>query len=56
MQDMQIDNMMNIPTSAASWSAKMAEDWKRRSVLNSWAISRTKRAKGILRIKSSVDF
>ncbi len=33
-----------------------ADDWKRRSVLKSWAISRTKRLKGSLRINSSVDF
>src|SRR3989338_6106270 len=34
----------------------MAEDWKRRSVLKSWAISRTRRWKGNLRIKRSVLF
>ena len=37
-------------------SARMAEDWKRRSVLKSWAISRTSRWKGSLRMSSSVDF
>jgi hypothetical protein len=31
--------------SAASWSAMTADDWKRRSVLKSWAISRTRRWK-----------
>lgn len=36
--------------------APMAALWKRRSVLKSWAISRTRRWKGSLRIKSSVDF
>jgi hypothetical protein len=34
----------------------MAEDWKRKSVLKSWAISRTSRWKGNFLIKSSVDF
>ena len=34
----------------------MAELWKRRSVLKSWAISRTRRWKGSLRISSSVLF
>mgnify|MGYP007048366038 FL=1 len=34
----------------------MAELWKRRSVLKSWAISRTRRWKGSLRMRSSVDF
>lgn len=33
-----------------------AEDWKRKSVLKSCAISRTRRWNGSLRIKSSVDF
>ena len=33
-----------------------AELWKRRSVLKSWAISRTRRWKGSFLIKSSVDF
>ncbi|XBH97546.1 hypothetical protein VPH35_127201 [Triticum aestivum] len=42
--------------SAASWSAETAEDWKRRSVLKSWAISRTRRWKGSLRMSSSVLF
>ncbi|XBI07439.1 hypothetical protein VPH35_135345 [Triticum aestivum] len=49
----------NSPTryaSAASWSAETAEDWKRRSVLKSWAISRTRRWKGSLRMSSSVLF
>ena len=41
---------------AASWSATTADDWKRRSVLKSCAISRTRRWKGSLRIRSSVDF
>ncbi|CAA7400273.1 unnamed protein product [Spirodela intermedia] len=36
--------------------AETAELWKRRSVLKSWAISRTKRWKGSLRISSSVLF
>lgn len=34
----------------------MALDWKRSSSLNSWAISRTKRWKGNLRISRSVLF
>ena len=34
----------------------MALDWKRRSVLKSWAISRTRRWNGSLRMSSSVDF
>jgi hypothetical protein len=33
-----------------------ADDWNRKSVLKSWAISRTNRWKGNFRIKSSVDF
>ena len=33
--------------SAASWRAMTAEDWKRRSILKSWAISLTSRWKGI---------
>uniref|UniRef100_A0A8B9SDU2 Histone H3 n=1 Tax=Apteryx owenii TaxID=8824 RepID=A0A8B9SDU2_APTOW len=37
-------------------SAMTAELWKRRSVLKSCAISRTRRWKGSLRISSSVDF
>ncbi len=37
-------------------SAKMAVDWKRKSVLNSCASSRTRRWKGSLRMSSSVDF
>ena len=36
--------------------ARMAEDWNLRSVLKSWAISRTRRWKGSLRMRSSVDF
>merc|ERR1739842_258917 len=49
----------NRPTrkaSEASWRAMTAEDWKRRSVLKSWAISLTRRWKGSLRMRSSVDF
>merc|ERR1712224_276726 len=42
--------------SEASWRAITAEDWKRRSVLKSWAISLTRRWKGSLRMRSSVDF
>merc|ERR550514_2648607 len=42
--------------SEASWSATTADDWKRRSVLKSCAISRTRRWKGSLRMSSSVDF
>ncbi|KAF2925317.1 hypothetical protein DAI22_06g043200 [Oryza sativa Japonica Group] len=42
--------------SAASCSAATAELWKRRSVLKSWAISRTRRWKGSLRMSSSVLF
>ena len=42
--------------SDASCSARMACDWKRRSVLKSCAISRTRRWNGSLRISSSVDF
>ncbi|CAN1166113.1 hypothetical protein LINPERPRIM_LOCUS34114 [Linum perenne] len=42
--------------SAASWRAETAELWNLRSVLKSWAISRTRRWKGSLRIKSSVLF
>ena len=33
-----------------------ADDWNRRSVLKSWAISRTRRWKGSFRMRSSVDF
>ena len=43
------------PTTKITWRAPMAADWKRRSVLKSWAISRTNRWKGSLRIRSSVD-
>lgn len=49
----------NRPTryaSLASCSAITAELWKRRSVLKSWAISRTSRWNGSLRMSSSVDF
>ena len=49
----------NRPTryaSDASWRARTALDWKRRSVLKSCAISRTRRWKGSFRIRSSVDF
>ena len=49
----------NRPTrydSEASCRAITADDSKRRSVLKSWAISRTRRWKGSLRIRSSVDF
>ena len=42
--------------SEASCRATTADDWKRRSVLKSCAISRTRRWKGSLRISSSVDF
>jgi len=34
----------------------MADDWKRRSDLKSWAISRTRRWNGSFRMRSSVDF
>ena len=43
-------------TQALTWRAPIAADWNRRSVLKSWAISRTNRWKGSLRIRSSVDF
>ncbi|KAK8448795.1 hypothetical protein SEVIR_7G103250v4 [Setaria viridis] len=49
----------NRPTryaSAASCSAATAEDWNRRSVLKSCAISRTSRWNGSFRIRSSVLF
>jgi hypothetical protein len=49
----------NRPTryaSAASWRASTALDWNLRSVLKSWAISRTSLWKGSLRMSSSVDF
>ena len=42
--------------SDASWSARIAWDWNRRSVLKSWAISRTSLWNGSLRMSSSVDF
>ena len=37
-------------------NAPMAALWKRKSVLKSWAISRTKRWNGSLRMSNSVDF
>lgn len=49
----------NKPTryaSAASWSASTAWLWNLKSVLKSWAISRTNRWNGSLRIRSSVLF
>merc|ERR1719397_2169203 len=49
----------NRPTryaSLASCRAITAELWNLRSVLKSWAISRTRRWKGSLRISNSVDF
>merc|ERR1719454_667290 len=42
--------------SLASWRAITAELWNLRSVLKSWAISRTRRWNGNLRMSSSVDF
>merc|ERR1740121_2803973 len=42
--------------SAASWRAMTAELWNLRSVLKSCAISLTRRWKGSLRMRSSVDF
>ena len=42
-------------TSQASWRAMTADDWNRRSVLKSCAISRTNRWKGSFRMSSSVD-
>ena len=42
--------------SEASCSARMAVDWKRRSVLKSCAISRTSRWNGNLRMSNSVLF
>ena len=39
-----------------TWRAPIAADWNRRSVLKSWAISRTSRWNGSFRIRSSVDF
>ena len=39
-----------------TWRARTALDWKRRSVLKSWAISRTSLWNGSLRMSSSVDF
>ena len=49
----------NKPTkyaSDASCNAKTAEDWNRKSVLKSWAISLTKRWNGNFRMSNSVDF
>ena len=49
----------NRPTryaSEASCNARIAVLWKRKSVLKSWAISRTRRWKGNLRINKSVLF
>merc|ERR1711994_459408 len=49
----------NRPTrkaSLASCRAPMAADWNLGSVLKSWAISLTRRWKGSLRMRSSVDF
>ena len=40
----------------STWSAPIAALWNRKSVLKSWAISRTRRWNGSLRISSSVDF
>ena len=48
-----------IPTryaSEASWIAWIADDWNRRSALNSWAISRTNLWNGSFLTRSSVDF
>ena len=42
--------------SEASCRARIAVLWKRKSVLKSWAISRTRRWKGNLRINKSVLF
>jgi hypothetical protein len=42
--------------SDASCRAWMACDWKRWSGLKSWVTSRTRRWKGSLRIRTSVDF
>ena len=42
--------------SDASCNASTAEDWNRKSVLKSCAISRTRRWNGSLRINNSVDF
>lgn len=42
--------------SLASWSARTAVDWNRKSVLKSCAISRTRRWKGALRMSKSVLF
>ena len=49
-------NKLTRYASTDSWRAPMADDWKRRSDLKSWAISRTRRWKGSLRMRSSVDF
>ena len=42
--------------SLASWGAITAELWRHISVLKSWAISRTRRWKGSLRISGLMDF
>merc|ERR1719239_715134 len=42
--------------SAASWRAPIAADWNLRSVLKSWAISRTSLWNGSFLMSSSVDF
>ena len=42
--------------SEASWSARMAVDWKRRSLWKSWAISRTRRWKGSFLMSNSPVF
>ena len=42
--------------SEASWRAATAVLWNRKSVLKSWAISRTKRWNGSFRMSNSVDF
>merc|ERR1712020_793873 len=42
--------------SDASCNAPIAADWNLKSVLKSWAISRTNRWKGNLRMSNSVDF
>merc|ERR1740117_1467918 len=42
--------------SEASWRARTAELWKRRSCLKAEAMSRTSLWKGSLRMRSSVDF
>ena len=46
----------HLPIHHYTCRAPIAADWNRKSVLKSWAISRTKRWNGSLRIRSSVDF